>query len=63
MVETLVYESVNTGLRTPEIEEAHQAAWIAISVLSASLKVELFAPPDMWSAAFNATERWRGLLI
>jgi hypothetical protein len=31
MLGDLVYEMAATGLQTPEIEEAHQAAWIAIS--------------------------------
>ncbi len=31
MVGDLVYEMASTGLRTPEIEEARQAAWAAIS--------------------------------
>jgi hypothetical protein len=38
MVEDLAYETANTGLRTPEVEEAHQAAWIAISALASALK-------------------------
>jgi hypothetical protein len=33
MVEDLAYETANTGLRDPEIEQAHQAAWVAISAL------------------------------
>jgi len=36
MVEDLAYETANTGLRTPEVEEAHQAAWIAISALASA---------------------------
>jgi hypothetical protein len=62
IVEALVYEAVNTGLRVPEIEEAHQAAWIAICALSAWLKAEAFAPPETWNAAFKATENWREIL-
>jgi hypothetical protein len=34
MVGHLVYVMANTGLRTPEIEEAQQAAWVAISELA-----------------------------
>lgn len=51
MIAELVYEMSYTGSHTPEIEEAREAAWIAISALSASLKAELFAPPEMWNAA------------
>ena len=40
MVEDLVDQTANTGLRTPEIEEAHQAAWAAISSLANALKEE-----------------------
>jgi hypothetical protein len=63
MIEDLVFHTANTGLRTLEIEEAHQAAWLAISELANSLKKYLFAPPDMWKAALRATESWRELLI
>jgi hypothetical protein len=63
MVEDLAYESANTGLRTPEIEEAHQAAWIAIAALANALKEEGFAGPTIWKAALSATESWIELLI
>jgi ADP-ribose pyrophosphatase YjhB (NUDIX family) len=63
MVEHLVYVTANTGLRTPEIEEAQQAAWVAISELASALDKEEFAPPDLWKAAFRATESWRELLV
>jgi hypothetical protein len=58
----LVYEMAGTGLRTPEIEEAHRAAWIAISALAKTLKEEGFAPPALWKAALGATESWIELL-
>jgi len=45
MVEHLVYVTANTGLRTPEIEEAQQAARVAISELASALDKEEFAPP------------------
>jgi hypothetical protein len=38
MVGDLVYEMASTGLRTPEIEEAREAAWVAISALANALK-------------------------
>jgi hypothetical protein len=63
MVEHLAYVTVNTGLRTPEIEETQQAAWVAISALAKTLRDEGFAPPALWKAAFGATESWRALLI
>jgi hypothetical protein len=44
MLADLVYEMAGTVLRTPEIEEAHQAAWVAISAL-ASRKKGLPCPP------------------
>jgi hypothetical protein len=62
MLGDLVYEAASTGLRTPEIEEAHQAAWVAISALAKTLKAEGFAPPAVWKAAFGATESWVELL-
>ena len=62
MVEDLAYETANTGLRTPEVEEAHQAAWIAISALASALKEEGFAGPTIWKAALRATESWMELL-
>jgi len=40
MVEDLVDQTTNTVLRTPEIEEAHQSAWAAISALANALKEE-----------------------
>jgi hypothetical protein len=58
----LVYEMAGTGLRTPEIEEAHQAAWLAISALAKTLKEEGFAAPALWKAALGATETWIELL-
>jgi hypothetical protein len=33
MLGDLVYEMAGTALRPPEIEEAHQAAWVAIRSL------------------------------
>ena len=62
MVEDLAYETANTGLRTPEVEEAHQAAWIAISALAKTIQAEGFAPPALWKAALGATESWIELL-
>jgi hypothetical protein len=62
MVEDLVYVTPNTGLRPIEIEEAHQAAWVAISELASALDKEAFAPPDLWKAALRATESWKELL-
>ena len=63
MVEDLVDQTANTGLRTQEIEEAHQAAWAAISSLANALKEEGFAGPTLWKAALSATESWIELLI
>ena len=63
MVGDLVYEIAGMGSRTPEIEEARQAAWGAISDLGKTLKEEGFAPPVLWKAAFGATESWIELLI
>jgi len=62
MLGDLVYEMAGTGLRTPEIEEARQAAWIAISALAKTLQAEGFAPQALWKAAFGATESWIELL-
>jgi hypothetical protein len=62
MLGDLVYEAASTDLRTPEIEEAHQAAWIAISALAKTLQAEGFAAPVLWKAAFGATESWVKLL-
>ena len=45
MVGDLVYQIANTGLRSPEQEEAREAAWVAISVLGMlSKKRDLLAP-------------------
>ena len=63
MLGDLVYETASTGLRTPEIEEARQAAWVAISALAKTLKAEGFAGPALWKAALRATEIWIELLI
>jgi hypothetical protein len=62
MLADLVYEMAGTGLRTPEIEEAHQAAWVEISALAKTLKEEEFAAPARWKAALGATESWIKLL-
>ncbi len=62
MLGDLIYEMVGTGLRAPEIEEARQAAWVAISALAKTLQAEGFAPRDLWKAAFGATESWIELL-
>jgi hypothetical protein len=59
MVEHLVYVTANTGLRTPEIEEAQQAAWVAIAELASALDKEGFAGPTIWKAALRATENWK----
>ena len=63
MVEHLAYVTTNTGLRTPEIEEAQRFAWIAISALANALKEEGFAGPTFWKATIRATESWKELLI
>jgi hypothetical protein len=62
MLADLVYEMAGTGLRTPEIEEARQAAWVAISALAKTLKEEGFASRALWRAASGATETWIELL-
>ena len=56
MVEHLVYVTANTG---SEIEEAHQAAWVAIAELASGLDKEGFAGPTIWKAALRATENWK----
>ena len=63
MIADLIYETPNTAQRSPEIEDAHQAAWLAISELARSLREEKFAPPALWRAALRATESWREFLI
>jgi len=63
MVEHLAYVTATTGLRSPEIEEAQEAAWVAISELASALNEEEFAPPDLWKTALRATESWKELLI
>jgi hypothetical protein len=62
MLGDLVYETASTGLRTPEIEESREAAWVAISALAKTLQAEGFAPRALWKAAFGATESWIELL-
>jgi hypothetical protein len=62
MVGDLVYQMASTGLRSPEIEEAREAAWVAISALARALKEEEFAEPTLWKAALRATESWIELL-
>ena len=63
MVEHLAYVTTNTGLRTAEIEQTQQAAWVAISALAKTLNEEGFAGPTLWKAALRATESWKELLI
>jgi hypothetical protein len=63
MIADLIYETPNTAQRSPETEDAHQAARLAISELARSLHEEKFAPPALWKAALRATESWRELLI
>src|SRR6266404_7157546 len=43
MIGDLIYEIAYTGQRSPEIEDAHQTAWLAISELARALKKERFA--------------------
>jgi hypothetical protein len=62
MLGELIYEMAGTGLRTTEIEESRQVAWVAISALAKTLKEEGFAVPALWKAAFGATESWIKLL-
>src|SRR5260370_538080 len=56
MVGDLVYEMASTGLRTPEIEEAREAAWVAISALANALKEEGFAGPTIWKPPLKPTK-------
>ena len=58
----LVHEMAGTGLGTPEVEEARQAAVVAISALAKTLEEERFAPPALWKAALGSTESWIELL-
>jgi hypothetical protein len=62
MLADLVYEMAGAGERTPEIEDARQAAWATISTLAKTLKEEGFAAPALWKAALGATEAWIELL-
>jgi hypothetical protein len=63
MIADLIYEIAYTGQRSPEIEDAHQAAWLAISELAGALAKEQFAPVALWKAALRATMSWRELLM
>jgi hypothetical protein len=58
----VAHAMADTGLLTPEVEQAHQAALVAISALAKSLEQEGFAPPALRKAAFGATEAWMELL-
>ena len=58
----LAHAMADTGLRTPEVEQAHQAALVAISALAKTLQADEFAPPALWKAALGATETWIELL-
>jgi hypothetical protein len=58
MLGDLIYDTASIGLRNPEIEEARQAAWVAISTLAKTLHAEGFAAPALWKSAFGATETW-----
>jgi hypothetical protein len=62
MIWDLVHETAGTSLRTPEVEEAHQAALVAISVLAKTPEEEGFAAPVLWKTVFGATESWIELL-
>lgn len=62
MLADLVYEMAGSGSRTPEIEEARQAAWVAISNVAKTLQADGFAPPALWKVALRATETWIELL-
>jgi hypothetical protein len=63
MIADLIYEIDYTGQRSPEIEDAHQAAWLAVSELAKALAKEQFAPVALWKAAIRATISWRELLM
>src|SRR6266403_5747644 len=43
MIGDLIYDIAYTGQRSPEIEDAHEAAWLAISELARALAKEQFA--------------------
>jgi hypothetical protein len=62
MVQDLAHQTANSGTRTPEIEDANAAAWLAICALAKSLNTESFAPVELWQSALRATESWRELL-
>ena len=62
MLADLIYETASVGDRSPDIEDARQAAWEAISELAKALKDEGFAPPALWKGALGATETWIELL-
>jgi hypothetical protein len=62
MLADLVYELSATGSRSPELEDARQAAWAEISAVAKTLNEEGFAPPMLWNAALRATETWIELL-
>jgi hypothetical protein len=63
LIGDLIYEIAYTGQRSPEIEGAHEAAWLAISELARALAKEQFAPVALWKAALTATMSWRELLM
>ena len=58
----LAHAMADAGSRAPEVEQAHQAALVAICALAKSLEQAGFAPPSLWKAAFGATETWMELL-
>ena len=63
MIADLIYDIAYTGQRSPEIEDAHQAAWRAISELARALAKEQFAPVALWKAALRATMSWQEVLM
>ena len=62
MVGDLVYEMASTGLRTPEIEEAREAAWSQFPPWQMLSKKKGLLDP-LCGAALRATEIWIELLI
>jgi hypothetical protein len=62
MIADLVYELAGAGDRSPDREDARQAAWAEISALAKTLNDDGFAPPILWNAALRATETWIELL-
>jgi hypothetical protein len=63
IIRHLAAVTMNTGCRTPTIENAQADAWLSICALGQTMEKNRHTPGELLDKAIGLTRRWRSLLV